>query len=59
VPPTDDQVAKETQKELISEYNRQDLQKKMTDGKIMAAEYKKDSEFQVSKGKKGKKAKTQ
>lgn len=45
---------------MINEYNKQDIAQKLTDGKLMAVEKKKDDLFGGgNKGKKGKKQKTQ
>jgi|TARA_B110000305_G_C19428671_1_gene635052 hypothetical protein len=42
---TNEEVAKETQKEMINEYNKQDIAQKLNDGKLMAVEKKKDDLF--------------
>jgi len=62
VPESSEQVAKKTETELINEYNRQDIEQKLKDGKILAVVNKKDDDAVViggGKGKKGKKQKTQ
>lgn len=57
--PTNEEVAKKTENELINEYNRQDIEQKLKDGKIQAV-VKKDEIMQIGGGKKnkGKKQKT-
>ena len=59
VPPTSEEVARKTQYDLISEFNRQDIEQKLKDRKIEAVESKKDETVQIGggKGKKGKKNK--
>ena len=59
--PSSEQVAKSTEKEMINEYNRQDIEQKLKDGKLMAVHKKEDSVVQIGggKGKKGKKKNTQ
>ena len=59
MPASSEEVAKSTEKELINEYNRQDIEQKLKDGKLMAVESKKDEMLVVGggKGKKGKKNK--
>lgn len=59
VPPSNEEVARKTQYDMISEFNRQDIEQKLKDGKIQAVESKKDDTVQVGggKGKKGKKNK--
>lgn len=55
-------MAKTTEKEMINEYNRQDIEQKLKDGKLMAVQSKKDDMLIVGgggKGKKGKKNKQQ
>jgi len=58
---TSEEVAKKTESELINEYNRQDLDQKLKDGKIMAVHTKKEEVVVIGggKGKKGKKPKAQ
>lgn len=62
MPQTSEEVAKKAETELINEYNRNDIEQKMKDGKIQAVQ--KDSDagaMQIGggKGKKGKKPKPQ
>lgn len=61
VPATSEEVAKTTQKEMVSEYNRQDLEQKLKDGKIQVAVKQNDNMIVIGggKGKKGKKPKAQ
>ena len=59
VPDTSEEVAKKTETELINEYNRNDIEQKMKDGKIKAVEKVSDNDMIQSKGKKGKKPKAQ
>lgn len=62
VAPKDEEVAKVAQQEMINEYRQQDIAQKLSDGKLMAVEHKKEELFTVgggNKGKKGKKQKTQ
>lgn len=51
--PTSEEVAKKTESELINEYNRQDIEQKLKDGKIQAV-VKKDEGIQIGGGKKNK-----
>jgi hypothetical protein len=57
VPPTNEEVAKNTEKELINEYNRQDIEQKLKDGKLMEAHTKHEDMMFVGGGGKGKKGK--
>lgn len=56
--PTTEEVAKETQKEMISEHSRKEIEQKIKEGKVMLA-VKEDDTVQIGggKGKKGKKPK--
>lgn len=60
--PTSEEVAQKTQKEMINDYNKQDLEQKLKDGKILAVHSKKEETMTIIGGggkKKGKKQKTQ
>lgn len=57
VPQNSEQVAKDTEKEMINQYNRQDLDQKLKDGKIQMAV--KQADTIVVNKKKGKKPKAQ
>lgn len=61
VPATSEEVAKSTQQQLINDYNKQDLEQKLKEGKIQAVEKGNDEIVTVggNKGKKGKKPKQQ
>jgi hypothetical protein len=59
VPASSEEVAAKTQKDMINEYNRQDLEQKLKDGKIQAVMNKKDDEVVQIGGKGGKKGKKQ
>ena len=58
LPESSEEVAKKTEQSLIAEYNRQDIEQKLKDGKISAQHKKDDGVVQVGggKGKKGKKS---
>lgn len=59
IPPTSEEVAKKTEQGMIAEYNRQDIEQKLKDGKILAVHSKKEEGMLVvgggGKGKKGRK----
>jgi len=44
VPATSEEVAKKTSTELINEYNRQDIEQKLKDGKIQVVYNKKEDD---------------
>jgi len=58
VPEASEVVAKKTEQSMIAEYNRQDIEQKLKDGKIQAM-YKKDDGIVKVGGGKGKKGKKQ
>lgn len=51
-----EEVAAKTEKEMILQYNKQDIEQKLKEGKIQAVERNEEENFKVNKGKKGKKA---
>ena len=56
MPPTSEEVAVKTQKDFMAEYNKQDLEQKLKDKRIIAADSKKEVMMVVGgKGKKDKK----
>lgn len=57
VPETSEEVAKKTEQTMIAEYNRQDIEQKLKDGKIQAVHKKEENIIKVGggKGKKGRK----
>lgn len=55
MPPTSEEVAVKTQKDFMAEYNKQDLEQKLKDKRIVAADSKK--EVLTFIGKKGNKDK--
>uniref|UniRef100_A0A7S3CIP3 Uncharacterized protein n=1 Tax=Strombidium rassoulzadegani TaxID=1082188 RepID=A0A7S3CIP3_9SPIT len=60
IEPSQEEVAKSVQKNIISGYSKQDIDQKLKDGKILAAHSKKDDggiQVGAGKGKKGKKQK--
>lgn len=58
-PPTSEQVAVQAQADLYEEQRRADFEQKLKDGKIQAAQSKKDDTIVVGGGGKGKKGKKQ
>lgn len=59
VPQTSEEVAKQTETQMINDFNRQDLEQKLKEGKIQMAVKQTEDAFSVNKKNKGKKAKTQ
>ena len=59
VPQTSEEVAKKTEQEMISQYNQQEIDQKLKEGKIILAEKKSEDSFAVNKKGKGKKPKAQ